>query len=101
MALSKYKTKKRLAEMLKRLSDSCKEDNLEKFEYSISEVFKISLGLNFPLHNKGINSVIWEKMVIFVYENLTSYNPKSISEKYLEEFQKLYFEIKNFNKSEK
>lgn len=95
MALSKYKTKQHLKEMLKRLSTSCKEDNLEKFEYSLSEVFKISLGLDYSfVLNLQLNSISYGKVIEFVYQQIIDYNPNQIKEKYFEEISKALEEIK-------
>lgn len=89
--LSKYKTKQKLKTMLHRIQLACQEDNLEKFEYSIVNVFKISIGVSINL-NKGldIDQPSYKKIVQFVYQTLNDYKPEKISEVYLKEFEEAY-----------
>lgn len=89
--LSKFKTKLKLKSMLNQIQTACKEDNIQKFEYSLVNVLKIGVGVSLNL-NKGLNveQPAYKKIVQFVYQTLKDYNPKHISEVYLKEFEEAF-----------
>ena len=77
--------------MLNQIQTACKEDNIQKFEYSLVNVLKIGVGVSLNL-NKGLNieQPTYKKIVQFVYQTLKDYNPKHISEVYLKEFEEAF-----------
>lgn len=87
LKLSKYKSKQRLKDLFLKLSDSCKTDNLRKFEYALSEVYKITF-MNHKVMNFANASS--NKITDYVLSLITIHNPKQISEKYKSEFEQLH-----------
>ena len=77
--------------MLNQIQTACKEDNIQKFEYSLVNVLKIGVGVSLNL-NKGLNieQPSYKKIVQFVYQTLKDYNPKHISEVYFKEFEEAF-----------
>ena len=77
--------------MLNQIQTACKEDNIQKFEYSLVNVLKIGVGVSLNL-NKGLNveQPSYKKIVQFVYQTLKDYNPKQISEVYFKEFEEAF-----------
>ena len=77
--------------MLNQIQTACKEDNIQKFEYSLVNVLKIGVGVSLNL-NKGLNieQPAYKKIAQFVYQTLKDYNPKHISEVYFKEFEEAF-----------
>ena len=91
--LSKYKIKHEVKELLGRIVESCKEDNLSKFQYAFSKLFKITFNTN--VTNIIFNSNSYQKITEFVYDVIVMYKPHNISILYKEELEKA---VQEFNK---
>ena len=97
--LSKYKIKHEVKELLGRIVESCKEDNLSKFQYAFSKLFKITFNTNVTnvtnVTNIIFNSNSYQKITEFVYDVIVTYKPHNISILYKEELEKA---VQEFNK---